>query len=186
MTVYRTTNEQNKFTNDKKKVYIRGDNLNHAEAQLHKGNAYTLNGFETLADGDIKDFTFQTAANSNANLTFTVKATLHTNIIFQESGSFLTGSAITPINRNRQSSNVSTVITTNSASFIDLSSGINLISASFGTDTIGQGSQGSGGDTRAEQEFILANDKEYYLRITSLTAANIVDWDINWYEDSDI
>ena len=151
-------------------------------AYIHEGYAFQVG--EVASINGTRKYRFKTPSSTESNFRYIhmrpnsidiEKGTLL--IRFQEgSTSVSTGTAVTPVNRNRNSA------TTSSVTFVP---GVTATTA--GTDIYSQklhagGGDGNGGQSVEPLEWVLKPNTEYIINLTT-TAATSVSANFFWYEE---
>jgi hypothetical protein len=151
--------------------------FNHAS--IHKGESFLVKNYTTLANGASIDFAVVTP-NSDvwAHMSFLITGTQGTKVDIYEASDFdADGSAVTPINTNRNSSNTSVLTITSDPS---VNSDGNLIWSGY------NGALKTSSEHESIAELILKQNTKYIYRITNLTIQdNIVDYVGYWHEIAD-
>ena len=150
--------------------------------EIHSGSHFFVAGYDTFAaDGDI-DFQVTTPNTAKwAHMLFEIYSTGATVFTIFEGATVGAGSAVTPINSNRNSSNTSTLTIQTDGSIT--AAGNEIYSQAFGfVDTPSK--TGGGGD-RATHEIILKQNTTYRFFIESNSADNIISYAGFWYEHTD-
>lgn len=177
--------------------------LDHAEHDVHDGKAFTVSWSTTTAATDDHrtaiSFTTPAASAGLAHMTMTFSATDPAEVFILESPAIADGTqgfSRTIRNRNRTSSNLSAIVDMEAAPFpnaVEVWTEAQLAAGTFlgvGTELFhqllggGSGPFSAGGDTRADQEFILAPGTDYIVYIQNVGAtANSHVITLNWSED---
>ena len=147
--------------------------------EIHEGNHYFVENFETLGSGAEINISMITGSPKQAHILFNVQASGQTEVYSYEMGSWGTnGTTLVPLNNNRSSANTSQMTMLKDVNVADW--GTTLNSKSFGwADTP---SKINGGEIIAENEIILGTAGTYLYRIKSQTDSNVVSYHGNWYE----
>ena len=118
------------------------------------------------------------------HMTFIIESNLQAEIALLEGVTTNTGSFCTPNNRNRDLGGYpSLVVSITGSQTAQLPASVTtLMSSSMGAAALPAG-RGVGGGTRSDNEWMLARGTKYLLRTTSRAADNVVDVELNWYED---
>jgi hypothetical protein len=152
--------------------------------QSFAGSHYFVKGFTTLAETtDTVDFCLQTPDTTKwAHLIFSIQGTGETGFEIFEDAIFSTdGAVVTPINNNRNSSNVSGL-----GLYVDstvTTDGNSIYTSLVGTTLTP--SKASGGDVGREAEIILKQNTGYIFRFTTGSTGNTIDYGARWYEHTD-
>lgn len=161
--------------------------LDYEHNELHEGNHYFLAGTLTLdsASSDFVDFGVVTPNTTTwANMTFSVSSVGQTTFTVYEGASYAAsdGTAVTPINNNRNSANTSVLTIVTNPGYTAASSDQlfqQIIGVSGGAALI------KGGLIERNKELILKQNTQYAFRIASSTAANQISYVAEWYEHAD-
>ena len=132
---------------------------------------------ESLAGGvDVLDVHFKAAAVSVTDGEMTA--------IFKEDASFTAaGTAVTPVNRNRQSSNTSQLLckSNNATTVVDGDNKVDLFTTILGAAS--PGNQRISGETGQGEEVVWAQGKNYLVQILNSSGAeNKQSFTLEWYE----
>jgi hypothetical protein len=150
--------------------------------ELHDGNHYTYTEIASLGDaGELEILITTPNTEKWAHMVFEVVGALHTTIEAFETCTHVAGTAKTPYNNNRNSTNTPGVtLAANGGTGAD---GTLIFTSQFGIDAGGGANRiRSGGTARGDSEWILKQNTKYLLTITSLTAANQIAVRLSWYE----
>lgn len=154
------------------------DSVHH---EIHEGDHYTA----FLYDGEVDSTStlsvlITVPAAGEMHLVGLVKSSLGGSFTWSEAPNASGGSAITPYNNNRQSTNAATLVVTSNPTFV--SAGTVLLQTDVGAT--GNPTQAAGGNFAARQEWILAQSTLYLLRFVSATNDAKVTLILEWYEES--
>lgn len=144
--------------------------------EIHGGSHYNVCNYQlnNAVDDEIAFVITTPASGPQVHLTFEVYSSLGATVdLYEGSTSVVGGTAVTPRNNNRNSSNVS-----GSAIVKDPTS---LTDGTFAAGYIA-GSSRNAGATKREDEYVLAENTSYLIRITSLANSNNISWCADWYE----
>jgi hypothetical protein len=156
-----------------------------AHAMIHDGNSYIYSDSTSIANGATLDHSLKTGAKS-VHFGWSVQGDYPVSIIIYE-GPFTSitgGSALTPVNRNRISSNTSSLASFLDAPTVTLGSPTTLFTVRPGgaIATLG-GSITAGEGPSVTHEFIFKPNTDYVFRVTNASAqANNVSIQFYWYE----
>jgi len=154
--------------------------------EIHGGASFTAQNFQNTASGGEFNLGFTTANGSKwVHAIEEVQGTAITELRIYEGATLSGGTAISHINRNRNSPTTATGICTENPTVSGSSptSGTLLIAQSFGDATTP--SKTFGGETRGIQEFILKSGTTYLFNLRSATNDNIISSKLEWYEHTD-
>lgn len=158
--------------------------LDNSHHELHDGNHYHFSKPWDLGDGEVYAIQIVTPNSTKlAHFLFKVLGALHTKVQFFEGATHTSSTDYTSdaVNRNRNSSNITDLEV--HVTGTDGSNGTTLFNSQFGIDAgLGFGFIASGGESRNDQEWLLASNCTYLILITSLTAANAGTIIMEWYE----
>lgn len=119
-----------------------------------------------------------------AHLVPYISGALHTKLEIFETCTHTAGAGLTAYNSNRNSVTTPTLTLNRSAD--DNADGTLIFSTEFGIDTGGGANRVTGGgSSRGDAEWILKQNTVYLVRVTSLTADNVVSLALEWYEHTD-
>ena len=176
--------------------------LDYAHHEIHGGSSFTVHidnitantddhrtllGFETPAGTKWAHFTMEVSASSAAEAFFYEGVTI-------DDGE---GTEITIEDRNRNTDNTSTMTSFENPAVAGLATWMleaEVAAANFGTGTTldhiflvgGDGPKAVGGDSRSEQEWVLAAATKYAIVIQNIGAStNNHEIHLNWYEHTD-
>ena len=152
--------------------------------EIHDGSHFFIQGSVQKDDTATFVISFTTPATALMHLLMNFSSTLHTSVELLE-GAVLGagGTAITPLNSRRDSSNTSGG-TFKHGQTITTPGPTSVYKADFGSDTAA-GTKGTGGSGGREEEIILKAGTSYTLTITSNTNANVINYYMGWYEHTD-
>lgn len=144
--------------------------------EIHEGNHYTIAGHQTFSNAEVVDFTVVTPNTTKwLNMTFSIKGSGALSIDVKEGATVsATGTALTPINNNRNSSNTSGGTFRTGDTF---SGEGTLIYSEY------DGANRTTGFIERSAEMILKQNTTYIFRITNQTASNNeISYRGDWYE----
>lgn len=153
--------------------------------EIHAGSAYRAGMNYVLANGEVATFSITTPNTTKWlhigwELTTTADGTF---ALLEDVTSFSGGSAVVPLNHNRNSLNVS------GATCLRGMTGVDLITPTGGTQILGATlSTGKGAISSREQgqEFIFKQNSKYLFRYTNGINANTILLKCEWYEHANI
>jgi hypothetical protein len=147
--------------------------------EIHSGSHYFLTGYNTLDNTNVHDYTIKTPDTGKwAHLLFEIETSDATTINVYEGASAVSGASLslfTPINNNRNSANTSDLTIWSLPSIAGV--GSQIISHKWPNKT-----QGS---LNRDHELVLKQNETYLWRFTSGANANIINFDVTWYEHTD-
>jgi len=150
--------------------------------EIHEGDHYFMQGFTTLDDSPgvlrVKIVTPDTATWAHFEWKITSSGILATTLDEDATGSMAGGSAVTPLNSNRNSTNTSAMAITSGVTAAD------SYTTRIENDKWGAAGfkNDIGGGASREDEIILKQNTTYLRTFTSYTADNIVQFKASWYE----
>lgn len=148
--------------------------------EIHEGNHFYINGFETKDNGE--NITFGvTTYNSNltTHVTTTISGTSQLEIYIYENVTFSGGVQVEPFNNNRNSNHISNNSLFLSPTIID--NGY-LISAQTSGKSGANPQKSSSGFASRLSEIILKQNTSYIFTTVSRDDGNIIDFRAEWYE----
>lgn len=154
--------------------------IDYPHHEIHSGSHYYIEGFAALELNDnlyVKLVTPDTTKWAHFLWMIESSGILTTYLYEAVSGGMAGGSAVTPLNNNRNSANTSG---------LTITSGV-TVATSLGT-TISQakwGSRSGGGGQDREDEIILKQNTTYLRAFTSGVNGNVVSFKASWYEHAD-
>jgi hypothetical protein len=156
--------------------------VDYSHHEIHGGSAYVVIYSALKADTETAEVRFATPNTTKwAHMVITVTGALAGTAEMWEgtTKTHASGNAITPFNRNRNSSNTSGLTVCHTPSGSE-SAGATLTQY-FGASTAG-GRADTGGGASSRAEFILKQNTAYLLRATSRADGNAVSIILDWYE----
>jgi len=142
--------------------------------RIHQGVFFSISRHTTLGLNATDKILFVTPAGGYAHLLFALRTSLEASFILTEAPTTsAAGTALTPINRNRNSSNTAQAVLTHTPTVS--AAGTQLYEMHVG------GSR-QGGDDRGNNEWLLKPETAYLFTVTSEAAANDVTLFLDWYE----
>jgi hypothetical protein len=155
--------------------------INYEHHEVHNNNLYMVSDYATVDDGNTRELLIETPDSLEwAHFTFEVIGTYETTVQFYEATTKTTGTSMTEINHNRNSSNTTNVVVTHTPG--SSGDGSLIFQAKFGGDTGPAMAGGIRGNIRPEQELMLKQNTKYLLRITSGTDSNNITTLMGWYD----
>lgn len=162
--------------------------LDYEHHELHEGNHYFLAATTTLdsASTDFLDIGILTANTTTwANMAFSVSSVGQTTFTVYEGAALFAvsdGTAITPINNNRNSANTSAMTLVSNPAYTAAASD-QLFQQVIGAD--GGAALIKGGLIDRNKEIILKQNTYYIFRMDSGSSANLISYTAEWYEHAD-
>lgn len=151
--------------------------------EIHEGNHYEVRINKDVPNGGTYNLAFTTPNTTKwIHMIFGVDVELQADIILYENiTSFTGGTAVTPINNNRNSVNTSGITDMEFDTTATVGSPTTLAHLVLGSGRV------VGGMARGAEEFVLKQNTTYYLLITNQAtgAANETNITLNWYEHTD-
>ena len=154
--------------------------IDYEHHEIHSGSHYLLSGFSTVASGVTNKFTFKTPQTKEVHLVFEVSGTSQTEFYLHEGVTATGGTAVVPINNNRNSSNTSLSLVTNAPSISAY--GTKLYSSSHGLAGETPAKADTSGVVVRSNEFILKTNTLYGISLVSRDNGNIITFSGEWYE----
>ena len=152
-------------------------------SELHMGNSFYIKGYLELDDTDTFFMKLVTPATKDMHFSFTINSTGQTVTSFDEgaTGGMTGGTAVTPLNRNRNSLNASTAVFTSGTTVAD------SYTTRLVADKWGAGSKKTpiGGSETNVSEYILKNSTTYQRSFLSNVNGNIIQFEASWTEIED-
>lgn len=157
--------------------------------EVHAGSAYSASDIVTLGDGDLREILVVTPDTTKwAHMIFNAATALKGQVELFENvyPRYVVANALTPRNRDRNSTNTSGLLVChtpadNSSSSSGETVEVCLAVRAWGATGLGT-NPGFGGESRGTLEWILKQDTSYLLRVTSQAATNVCSIGLNWYE----
>ena len=156
--------------------------IDYAHYEIHGGSAYFAVHSMERDDTEITEVRIQTPNTTKwAHMIIGVQAALAATVEFHEGTSMThdAGNALTPMNRNRNSNNTSGLTICHTPSGADAG-------AADWTQYIGAAASGGriavGGEAGGRNEFILDQNNDYLIRVTSRADGNAISILMDWYE----
>lgn len=152
--------------------------VDYAHHEIHSGDHYYVENHTTLGIAGVLRVGLVTPDTDKwIHLTWTISSNGILTAEFFEDATLTGGSAVTPLNNNRNSSNTSGI--TLKSGVTSTSDGTLISKSKWG----GTGFKSVSGGTGARaDELILKQDTTYLRKFTSDTDANIISFKATWYE----
>lgn len=154
--------------------------VDYAHHEIHEGDHYFIKGWMDLTNAQVFDFlatTPDTLKWAHMVVAFSSEAESHITI-YEGTTTSADGTAVTAVNRNRNSSNTPGVVVTHTPTV----TGVGTQIASYKMGSM----QKAGGEVRGNNELVLKQNTKYLIRITNDTALNNwFDYLADWYEHTD-
>ena len=155
--------------------------IDYEHHEIHSGSHFFVSGFTTLADDASLNFGFETpAGDKKVHVTFEVSGTSQTEFYVYEDATYTGGTAVTPINNYRDSTNTSIATVVSAPTISD--DGTQIFSFSKGNAGTTRQMADTEGFARREREIILKAGSKYVFRLTSRDDDNVVSYLGEWYE----
>lgn len=144
--------------------------------EIHSGTHFFIANYGTVASSATVDFAITTPNTTRwGHMTFSIEGqgelSMH---IYEDSDYDSDGTAVIPVNNNRNSTNTS-VLTIQTDPTVNSDGNQKFAKYSGGNRIIGLISR--------ERELVLKQNTKYIFRITNQSAQNnIISWDADWYE----
>ena len=165
--------------------------IDYAHHETHDGNHYNIRGFSApIASGVSLNWSVLTPAGSKwAHMTFQIEGTTQTEVYVYEAVTTSGGTAVTPINNNRNAGDNS-ILTIKSNVVISgtngvLASGTLIEQHSKGLEAATPSKSTVNGNVTREDEMILKSGTTYLYVVKSVGTGNIIDYAGVWYEHTD-
>lgn len=155
--------------------------IDYAHHEAHAGSHYYVSGYSTLGSGGTISFSVTTPDTTKwAHMLFNIAGSDVTTVTVYEGATGISGgTAIVPINNNRNSSNTSGLTVTVNPT---VTAGTVIIDSYLFGDTGGGNAASAGGIAFRGDELILKQNTAYLWRIVSGAADNRVSYRGHWYE----
>ncbi len=160
------------------------ETINYVHHEIHEGDHYYIEGHVTLANLGVLRVKLVTPNTPKwIHLIWAISSSgiLETTLEEGPTGGMAGGSAITPLNNNRNSSKTSGITVTSGVGAAGVA-GTVISKAKWGS--IGFKSQIGGGASR-DDELILKQNTTYLRTFTSGADDNIIQFKASWYEHTD-
>lgn len=163
--------------------------------EIHEGGSFTVSTLdEDMGDGDKINIGFKTPASKSIHMiaNFMSKTASHMTIYEGPSWSGTQGSglAIPIMNRNRQSSNISTLLTNLFEAGFAASGAVNSDLTGLGGGTIlkqkfvfAANPVANPSPIRGQHEWLLSGGTQYAIQVESDAATSAAELELNWYEE---
>ena len=143
--------------------------------EIHAGSHYYVQGFSTVASGDSIYFSVTTPNTTKwLHMVFDLTSSGAMSVYTYEGATVTGGTAVTPLNNNRNSSDTSLAILKANP---DITSAGTVLDSAY----VGAGQKGSGFDER-NRELILKQNSTYLFIMKSGAATNYINYTGEWYE----
>ncbi len=157
--------------------------VDYAHHEIHGGSLFEFTDYDADLDAaQTMEYIIRTPNTAEwAHFFLAVDGALQTLVELYEDTTHTVGAAQRVINTNRNvaDNNTTDVFASND----DNADGTLIFENLFGIDAgVGINSISGGGQVRAAHEYILKQDTDYLLKITSNTANNVVSIKLRWYE----
>jgi hypothetical protein len=161
--------------------------IDYEHHEVHEGFFYTASLTTSDLDDNPLNISFTTPNTTQwAHMIVGASTSAAARLELREApaGGAAGGTALAPLNRDRNSSNTSSLISTHGANANELTQGASAGTGGtvLGTVNIADGKNNLGGRTRASQEFILRANTTYAVRLTGAVNLTIATLEIDWYE----
>lgn len=154
--------------------------IDYAHHEIHSGSHFCVHINKDIPNGGTYNVAFTTPNTTKwCHMLFDVAVELEAEVIlYEDITSYTGGSAITPINNDRNSATTSSI-----TSFVYDTSATLGSPTVLSTSVLGSG-KNSGGNSRNDSEFILKQNTKYYLLVTNQATgvANETNINLDWYE----
>jgi len=156
--------------------------VDYAHHEIHSGSAYIVIHSMLRADTEVSEVRIQTPDTTKwAHALIGVQSALASTVAFHESTSMTHTAAnvMTPLNRDRNSTSTSAMLICHTPTGADTS-------APTFTEYIGASASGGriavGGGSSSRAEYILKQNEDYLIRVTSRADGNAITILVDWYE----
>ena len=157
--------------------------INYEHHEIHSGSHYEVRINKDMPNGGTYNIAFTTPDTAKwVHIIFGISVELQADIILYEGiTSFTGGTAVTPMNNNRNSVNTSGVTDMEFDTTPTLGTPLTLAHMVLGSG------RAVGGEARSQSEFVLKQNTTYLVAIVnqSGSAANETNIFLNWYEHED-
>lgn len=153
--------------------------IDYAHHEVHAGSHFILTNTMGLGSGITANYIITTPNTTKwAHIVFSTKVLEDTDFRLREGTTASnTGGAYTCFNKNRNS--------TNTCSLKINSMGTGATDGTLIMHEVVPADKFGSGATRSQEEWVLKQNTQYQLLVTSLAASNIVGMTFNWYEHTD-
>jgi len=150
--------------------------IEHTHEEIHEGKHFVTTYAAVKNNAETIVLLLTTPDNTAvAHLLTKLRSSGEANFVLSENPTVSNvGTALTEINRNRNSANTAGVVVTHTPTTSDAGTVIY-------TEHQGSGQQ-RGADVRGDNEFVLKQNEQYLLTITSEAASNDLSVILDWYE----
>jgi len=147
---------------------------------IHQGEHFSVIGYDSLDATETTEFIIETPSDKDIHMAFAYSSNKAFTFEMWEDVTYTGGTATSPINSNRQSSNTSSLLVKKNPTTVDTASATKLIEISIGA---------GGGPfnpteiiSSRENEIILKQNAIYYYKLTSNENSSVVTYYGTWYE----
>ena len=150
--------------------------VDYAHHEVHGGSMFHVSYVADIGNGANLDIGVTTPNTSkHSHMVIGVGVEAEARLYLYEDATFSGGTPLTAYNRNRNSSTAATSTVVHTPSIT--STGTLILGAHYGS------ARTYGGESRAQNEWILKQNAKYLLRVTNLTTNNnFMDVELDWYE----
>lgn len=153
--------------------------IDYPHHEIHEGDSFFVAEVTDLGNGASRTLVIITPNTTKwSHFELGVNSEAEVSVTLTESVTVSGGTAITPVNRNRNSANTAGMIVKHTPD--SASGGTDLITQQFGSG------RGIGGESRDIAEIILKQNTTYTVVCTNKTTGNnLVNITLNWYEHAE-
>lgn len=149
--------------------------------EVHGGSMYHVTRVVQIDDAASTELLIDTPDTTKwGHMTIQVQGSFDTEWWLFEATTKTGGTAMTEHNHERNSANVATIVVTHTPG--GAGDGNEIHHERFGNDSGPAGQGGGSGQSRGTLEWVLKQNEEYLLRVTSHTDTNNISIIIDWYE----
>jgi len=164
--------------------------IDYAHHEVHSGKHFTYSfaGTGVNVSGTVDRILTTADTATWAHIIVNAYGALHSKLQIYEDTTFTATTAEVAVNNNRNKLNAAglAINLSGGGSGGTPTTGNLLIEVEWGVDTgVGTNRVASGGDQRADQEWVLKQGTVYLIRLESETAANNLSANLSWYEHAD-
>jgi hypothetical protein len=159
--------------------------IDYSHHEIHGGSHYYIGGHTDLDNGSTIEWTVTTPDSTKwAHMTFSISGSdVVTVDVYENTADIVGGTAVTPINNNRNSSKTS--ILTVKVNPTSVTAGDLIDGFKFGSSGGGNAASIGGGESR-ENELVLKQNTSYLWRVVSGADGNFISYHAGWYEHTSI
>jgi len=156
--------------------------VDYAHHEIHSGSSFVAHHIQEVANAGTINVTIKTPNTTKwAHMLWIIGTELESELRFYEGSTITGGGTITPKNRNRNSSAVSTCVVMGTPT-------VGTVGSLLFADHLGGGSASArfGGENRADNEWVLKQNTTYTVQLVNMTGSNNqMSVALDWYEHTD-